>query len=259
MVLTDYEAALKHKYRVEPGGKFVPGVTTVIGIIDKPQLMWAASKIAAETMFDQLKGVQTWEVNRQELVNHCRGEFQRQWRSKADRGTRIHDIAERWTKGETVDVLPEDNGFIDALELFHKHYRPNFLMTERVVVNRWMEYGGRFDAICELDGPEDQGTFLIDYKSGGEYDYEVALQSAAYLACELATYHDDGTMGECEPLPKVDGARIIYLKEDGEIVVKDPFENVSQADAIVAFDASLKLYNIHKQISKQLKGGSNAE
>ena len=47
--LTDLDYAMRHKYRVEPGGAFVPGVTTIIGVVDKPGLKWAASQIAAET------------------------------------------------------------------------------------------------------------------------------------------------------------------------------------------------------------------
>src|ERR1039458_5992921 len=49
MTMTDYQAALKHKYRIEPGGDSVPGVTTILGIKEKPGLMWKASEIGAIT------------------------------------------------------------------------------------------------------------------------------------------------------------------------------------------------------------------
>lgn len=253
--MTDYEAALKHKYRVEADGPYVPGVTTVINILDKPGLKWSASKIAAEAMYDRLTsgGSQGRDLD----VSFARGAFDRQWKAKAVRGNRVHEVAELWVKGETVDVLDEDAGYVDALENFYKACKPNILFSERVVLNRWREYGGRFDFIGELDG---HGLVLGDFKTGGEYPYEVALQAAGYLDCQLAEYDEHGSLWGLEVLPpEIVGARTVYLREDGSFKVSNPFEVVSQEDATLAFQACLELYKINKKINALIKKGNENE
>jgi len=279
MTLSDYDQALKHKYRVEPGGEFVPGVTTVINILDKGGLKWSASGIAAQTAVDnarkkrgivkahrqllsEAKG-RSYSAQKKRLlaetgtdndiyVHFCRGEFDRQWRSKAERGTRVHDVAERWSRGEAVAVLDEDSKYVDALENFHRLYKPKFQLVECIVTHGFRRYGGRFDGIVELDGPNASGLYLIDYKSGGKYPYEVALQAEGYMQCKLATFNADGSLGESKPLPELDGARTIYLGDDGNVSVFDPFEKITRQDAWTAFKNCRQLFEINKKINAAL-------
>lgn len=272
--LTDYEAALRHQYRVEPGGPTVPGVTTVLNIVDKPALPWAASKIAAETALIEHSRKRTivrrhrktlTALGKKEremgfngsddevFIHYCRGEFRRQWDAKMERGTRVHAVAEAWTKapGEPVDVRVEDSGFVDALEAFYRDCRPTFLHAELMVLNDIYAYGGRFDAIVEMDA----GTMLIDYKTGGHYEQSLAMQQVAYMHGSLATYDEAGALGEYKDLPKIDGARGIYLHEDGTYEVVDPFKNISQELAWEGFTSCLKLYNTVKEMDRVMKEG----
>lgn len=294
--LTDFDHALKHKYRIEPGGEFVPGVTTVINILDKGGLKWSASGIAAQTavensrkkrgivnvhrqLLSEAKG-KSESAQRKRLlaetgtdndiyIHWCRGEFDRQWKAKAARGTRVHDVAEQWSKHPTepVDVLLEDSKFVDALELFHKRYKPKFLYTECIVTNNalfdedgnLLPYGGRFDFIAELDGPEAEGVFMGDYKSGGKYPYEVALQAEGYMNAELATFNADGSLGIPKPLPELDGARTIYLEGEGNVSVSDPFEKITRGNARKAFKACRQLFEVNKVINAALDEWSDSE
>jgi hypothetical protein len=264
---SDLDHALNHKYRVEPGGEFVPGVTTVINIMDKPALKWSSSGIAARTAVENsrrkkvivtqhrewLKHRRKYELSEdtddEVFIHYCRGQFDREWKAKADRGTRVHDIAERWTRGEEVEVEKGDEGFVDALENFHKTQRPNFLLAECVVANPQLKYGGRFDAIVELDGDE-FGTYLIDYKTGGHYPLPVAMQSVAYMNAKLVDWEMDGTLGSFSNLPKLDGARIVYLSQDGSFSVVDPFQTVDKDLAWEAFQSALNLYRVTQQIER---------
>ncbi len=268
MAKTDYEMALAHKYRVESGGEIVPGVTSCIGIMDKPALKWSSAKIAAQTAVDHMdtmyeiassyrdtllksKNPDNVELGLngpdEDVYAHwCRGSFDRVWREKANRGTRVHDVAERWVKGETVEVPLSDQGFVDALESFFTTHKPKVLMSERVVVHLILEYGGRFDAIMEIDGK----LYLIDFKTGNEYTLETAMQAAAYMNGALTVYDAEGTQTGIELLPELDGARIVYLREDGTFSLVDPFAHVSQADAMKAFTAALQLYRITNHINK---------
>jgi hypothetical protein len=278
--LTDYDYALRHKYRTEHDGPFVPGVTTAIGVLDKPQLKWAAATIASRAALENTRRKRTivhqhraWlcaakgrttsailkrtlgqEGSDTEVYLHwARGEFDRQWKAKAERGTRVHDIAERWSRGDDVDVLPEDSPYIDALEQFYRSYHPRFVEVETIVVNPTEKYGGRFDAIVELDGPESEGLFIIDYKTGGEYHDAVAMQFAGYMMSEIAVYDDDGTLVGSNPLPKLDGARTIYLHDDGTISVSHPFRMVEFDIAWTAFHACLQTYKAIEMLQHAIK------
>jgi hypothetical protein len=285
-VLTDYENALKHKYRVVPGGEFVPGVTTVIGIIDKPAFKWTSSGIAATFIIENArrkrylvpahrkklasyKGNSSTSVKNRTLANlgtdneifaHLgRGEFDRQWKEKAARGNRVHDIAERWTRGEAVEVGEGESKYVDALEQFHKDFKPVFHLTECVVLNPELGYGGRFDTIATFYERESRetwvklGTYLVDYKTGGEYMDSVAMQTIGYMKCELPVYLPNGQLSTYEPLPPLDGARIVYLKEDGTYSVVDPFATITEELAWEAFTACLRLWKANKEIQQLLK------
>ena len=291
--LSDYANAMKHRYRVTPGGEFVPGVTTIIGIIDKPAFKWTAAGIAATFIIENgrrkrylvpkhraklasYRGNGSTSVKARELAalgtdneifaHLGRGEFDRQWKAKADRGNRVHDVAERWTHGEAVEVAADEVPYVDALEAFHRQYKPVFHLTECVVLHRSLRYGGRFDTIATLyewkcvvgDGYEGSewawiklGTYLIDYKTGGEYEDSVAMQTIGYMDCELPVYVD-GALAGFKELPHLDGARIIYLREDGTFSIKDPFEKIPQDIAREAFRSCLNLFKATKTIASLL-------
>src|ERR1035437_3431824 len=164
MTLSDFDHALRHKCRGEPGGACVPGVTTIIGILEKPALVWAASQIAAKTAVDESRRKRTIVTRHRKrlsslgkkerelgyhgtdnevFIHYCRGEHKRQWDAKAARGTRVHEVAEKWTAREAVEVLAEDSRYVDALEQFYMIYMPKFPLVECIVTNPEYRYGGR--------------------------------------------------------------------------------------------------------------------
>lgn len=287
---TDYQMALAHKYRCVSGGDVVPGVTTIIDVINKPQLVWWAARLAAEAIVNNgrrkksivakhrawlisSRGNTETSVKKRELGNHgtdnevfihwARGAHDREKRAKGDRGTRVHSMAEAWSHGEAVEVSDEDIGFLNALESFHVDYLPRFELVECIVLNEMFMYGGRFDGIVTFreriwDDEKnewvlfDLGTYLIDYKSGGEYEQPVALQAEGYLRARLAIFNDAGVLMATQALPHVDGCRTIYLKEDGTYKVSDPFEKITHDDAWDAFIACRKFYAAQKTITQSL-------
>ena len=245
MPKSNYDDAVNHKYRVYADGPTVPGVTSVIGIIDKPALKWASAKIAAQTAVDNYHEM----TDRDEFIHRCRGEFDRVWREKAKRGNRVHSVAEEWAKGNTVEVPLSDQGFVDALESFYRDHAPSTVMAERVVAHSYPEYGGRFDAIMDIDG----SRFLIDFKTGGHYPLDVAMQTSAYMAASLAVFDAEGSLSGFEPLPALDGARIIYLAEDGSYGLVDPFKDIPQEKAFKAFTHALDLFCSIREMEKMTK------
>lgn len=276
---TDWEMALKHRYRVVSGGDIVPGVTSILGIYEKPALVWKASEIGAATAFANAGRVKTIAKNHRKwlvtgrpdqkkrtlaqegtdydvFLHYCRGEHRRVWDAKADRGTRVHEIAERWAKGEQdVPVLPSDDQYVDALERFYLTFKPKALLAECIVLNGELLYGGRFDEIAELDGPQWSGTFKLDWKTGDKWDYENALQSVAYEDAELACYNEGGILIGTKPQPECDGSLTVCLRGDGTFGVYDPFAIITREQARTAFRASRELFEARKVIEKALNEG----
>ena len=121
-----------------------------------------------------------------------------------------------------------------------------------MVLNKEHEYGGRFDGIVGLKIDGVWGTYLIDYKTGGEYTYEVATQAAGYWGARLGSYDASGTLTGFTDLPDLDGARTIYLREDGTFGVSDPFAKITREDAWQAFIAARELYRINSKINASL-------
>ncbi len=282
--LTDYEAALRHRYRVEPGGEYVPGVTTVLGIIDKPGLKWGASRIAAEftlanagrvrsiakkhrATLSNARGAGESVRTKHDLaangsdadvfLHYARGEFDRQWRARADLGTRIHAHAERRARGESAPQQADEEPYLDALDQFYDAYAPAFSMIECLVLNEQHRYGGRFDAIMTInarpyDG-SDRITVLGDWKTGSPRPVDVALQTVAYMHARPGRYDSTGALTGFMDLPPLDGCRAIYLQPSGVAGVIDPLALVSEDEAWETFIAARRLYEAHRQIAERIE------
>lgn len=286
---TDYQYALQHKYRLTHDGPFVPGVTTIINVLDKPGLKWASSGIGATTAIENARRKKTIVKRhreklasargkgdkvreKHELAEHgtdnevyahwCRAQFDVQWRAKANLGTQIHDIAERLTKGQGAGASDEQMGYVNAWFRFYEDHQPIFHYTESIVGGYTMGadspevyfafmYGGRFDMICELRG-RDQGLFLCDYKTGSEWTDTLALQMSGYMHAQLIEFDERGSIRGLEDLPDLNGARGIYLHADGTYAIRDPFEKIDEDDAWRAFSACNTAYATMKRINDAL-------
>ncbi|MHB2029849.1 MAG: hypothetical protein ACYCPT_13705 [Acidimicrobiales bacterium] len=284
--LTDYEAALKHKYRAVPGGPYLPGVTSIIDVTDKPGMMWKAAELAVEAVMSNSRRKKpivakhrawlltargnteatkrkiqlgTFGTDNEVFAHWARGDFQRQWNAKAELGQRVHTVAEKWSRGEDVDVQPDEVGYVDALEAFHRDYKPKFKLVECIVVNPELEYGGRFDAISELDGPLIQGNAFLDYKTGRDYVDSLAKQFIGYMDALLASYDDAGRLLDPKPLPEVTTSVGVYLHDDGTYHLSQPFEKITQEQARRGFRACLELFKAEREIEAALKASASKE
>lgn len=231
----------------KPKHKF-PGVTTVIGLLDKPGLVWAAARETAQMAVHQQN---RWQhLDRDVAVEVMRKEFRRLWDIKADTGSIVHEIALAWARGEDADleqlmavdekgrerdwsaeeraeVLRRVNGCVDALELFYLVERPQWRYVEQPIVNpgyRWKldqpykldpktAYGGCFDGDGEL---RESGDVQLDFKTGERYPTQVTLQMAGYgHAPLLAHYDDEGHLVEVTPYEAPAKKASVWLHDDG--------------------------------------------
>src|SRR5688572_29161410 len=114
----------KHEYYFNGDGPY-PGVTAVLGIIDKPALVEWAKRETAECavrnwdLLDGMRGVGgdalmvDWLKR---IPDHVRD-------NAANRGTRIHAAADAYVRGEPVDVSAEEMPFLDAYRRFLEERR----------------------------------------------------------------------------------------------------------------------------------------
>lgn len=190
MTASDLELALnKHKYRLD--GVDLVNVTAISGLLDDGKsgaFAGAAVKLTKEGL-----------------------NYRDEWRESGERGTRVHGHVEAFLTGKSIDCLPSDMGYVDAIEKFMADHSPYPIEMEAIVLSR-AGFGGRFDLIVEINGE----VWLIDAKTGREYAVEHTLQLSAYrFADGIAIYNEEGELEGLRPIPTIQRTACLYLKEDG--------------------------------------------
>jgi len=141
-------------------GQKLPGVTTVLGVLAKPALMYWANKL----------GLQGIDVKK--YVD-----------DKASIGTLAHEMILAHLRGAELDTSVYTQKQIDLAETSFLKYLdwekghdmcPRLL--EEPLISEKYQYGGTPDNCCLLDGT----PTYIDYKTSGGIYEEMFLQSAAY-------------------------------------------------------------------------------
>ena len=220
-------------------GEKVPGVTTIIGAgLPKPALMgWAAKTIAeyvadrldqadghvlADQLIDDLaelartKG-KPWpdKLSRTKVAELLKGVHYEDRDQAANRGTAVHNLAEKLAHGEEVEVPEELTGHVDSYLQFLDDWQPTDALLEFVVGNTPHRYSGTGDMIATLI---DGRRWLLDIKTSRSGPFgEVALQLAGYRYAEHALID-----GETVPMPQVERCGVIWVRADGYDLI--PFE-----------------------------------
>lgn len=153
----------QHTVYKNAAGKRVPGVTTVLGILNKPALLkWA------------------WECGRAGL------ELERTRQVAADVGTVAHALCEAHLRGMDLDrsnIAPvvlgkAETSFLRFLDWWDRE-QLTVLHSELQMVSETWQCGGTLDVLAER---KDGRVVLVDLKtSKGIYD-EMLIQASAYAA-----------------------------------------------------------------------------
>jgi hypothetical protein len=235
--LVFYEKA--HRYRLD--GKWVPGVTTILSVIDKPGLKkWAAETVAA------------YVADHREAVEHLsaagRGPMvaalkEMPWQKRddaAERGTTLHDFAENIARGEDVDVPDELVPVVENAVRFMDEWHIEPVLIEACVASREHQYGGKLDLIARYRHPRtgERGVGIFDWKSGKRIYCSVAWQNAAYGHAE---FH--GQNGDEHPLPAIDASFGVHIRPDDFDVHPVPYD----PDIFAEFLAIRRVFDINKR------------
>ena len=244
----------KHFYSWN-GEPAVPGITSVIGALDKPALVgWAKRETAMAAVRNHAAVAQMVAqspVNEETLAYHpgvaylkAMPGYQRD--SAADVGTRLHAWAEAWGKGESPEVDEDIRPWAASLYRgFFEMFKPNVIDTEFMVYHKGegiiLPYGGTMDLLCEIDGE----LWLIDYKTSKGVYPETALQLAAGQYAQFIGRPDDGTE---YPLPMAPRHGVVWVRPEGTSLVEydiTPREFQAFAAARMAWDW---VHNRSKQV-----------
>lgn len=228
----------KHAYRVTDGGETfdVPGVTQVLGIIDKsgPLTQWAAN-----STIEALRGlIEPDKPHTKEQLEtayqSARFNFRKVKQKACDVGTTVHAWIEAYIKSVYEKApepeLPSDEAAMKscwaASEWLRTHdFTP--LATEQRIYSRKYKYAGTMDFPALVDGR----LAVIDWKTSKAIYPEYAIQLAAYA----------------QAYTEMGGALVsdLYLvrigKDDGEFEARR-YDADSQPTHLAAFLAAKELY-----------------
>lgn len=227
----------------------VPGITSCIGVLDKPALVGWAKRETAKA------AVRNWKVVAQMVSEQPPIEDQLSYHpavaylkatpgyqrdAAANAGTTAHAIAEAIAKN-VEPVIPD--GYEDFARSFMRDfvekYKPQFhpLYVEAMVYHSGgdviLPYGGTMDLFCRIG----DDVWLIDHKTNASGVYpETALQLAAGRYAEFIGRSDDPKR---HAIPKVDKCGVLWLRPEGAELIPysvTPREFQAFAAARLAWD-----------------------
>lgn len=214
-VTTTTPSGVKLFYQDEPkrlytvNGKWVPSVTTILGVLDKPALPWWGMKIGVEGVlkllsdgvlrFEDLDDLPDTETAVEALtaskltVNHVKDKA-------GSRGTSVHRALEDWADfGKWPDPFAypaEEQGYVRGVMAFLEDAAPEVIASELMVGSVVHEFAGRYDLLAILGEREvvtrlypkrkpkretiDGGVYLLDLKTSKNVYTTHHLQLAAY-------------------------------------------------------------------------------
>ncbi len=152
-----------HQIYKQKSGRIVPGVTTVLGILNKPALLYWA-----------------WNLGMQKI------DYRKFKDDKAMIGTLAHDLIESHLQNIPTDYSDYSKNQIDAaensmlswLEWEKQHPIKKIHSIEEQLVSEELPFGGTNDIFCALECEDGAFDEIIDLKTGkgiyDEYVYQVA-------------------------------------------------------------------------------------
>ena len=192
-----------HRYELD--GERVPGVTTIInGGLPKPALIEWAARCSADLVLNEWDDLLDMTPSaRHKAVLGARWNVNR---AATARGHEIHAVGAALASGHDVEV---PDHIIGPAESYAKWLDANAvaaMYVETPCASRQWHYAGTFDLIARVAGE----VWLLDIKSGANLYPEMALQLAAYRACDIIVPE-----GEDEtPMPYVERVGIAHVLPD---------------------------------------------
>ena len=214
---TESKKSRAHTIYKLPDGQQVPGVTTILGILNKPALVKWANNLG-------LQGIDSSKYQDE----------------MADIGTLAHQMIVGYFKKVEIDTSDYSNNQIALAENcllsfweWERGHDIEVIMAEVPLISQKYGYGGTIDCFCKLDG---QPT-LLDFKTGKAIYPEFFYQLAAY----------EQLLAEDSQL--IEATRILRIGRDADEGFEE--QSVGKLDKqFEVFKNCLSIYNLQKEIKK---------
>lgn len=203
----------EHRYTLD--GRVVPGVTTLLGVLNKPALpKWAAKMVAtfvAENFMDVGKYARSG-VSKADFIKTLANVPWDVRDERAERGTQLHLYAEDLLRGTRV-LLDDDDPLKPVVEharVWLADWQIKPVLIEAPIGSRAHQWAGTVDLIAEYVNPYTgrAGLGIFDWKSCKRIYSSHALQLNAYAHGEFT-----GLGGDEHPVPPVTTAYGIHISD----------------------------------------------
>jgi len=270
----------------EPEDLTLWSVTTIIGVLEKPALLyWAAEQTALAAIHSEA----TWRGKLTDddpacqhldatcdAVKWLRDARFRRPKGKltaAERGTAVHEACENYAlTGTRPQVEPFVTPYLDSFDDWLQRFQPSYQATEVAVYHPNLGYAGTCDAFLTID----ETRFIVDYKTSEKttdgrgkptrpYPEQVGLQLAAYAHAEQAAvwrprrvekfrrrYYllSPDEQALAQPVPEVDTGLVIHITPK----TCDAYPIDVGRKAFDGFLAALDLFRWSEQDSRTVMG-----
>jgi hypothetical protein len=214
----------KRPYYRWNGGPWMPGVTSIIKMLDKSDVLigWA-KKVTAKAALRNLNDLLILTATPggdQMAYNLLVGAPDLERDTAADLGTRVHTFAEAVSRGETPEeAQPSDVARCESYIRWRERYQPRFIQIEYMVYSLAHNYGGTGDAMFYLDNPATgkEELWSVDYKTGKGAYPETALQLSGLDGADFI-----GVPGSTDmiALPKAQRYGVLWVTDAGAELIE---------------------------------------
>jgi hypothetical protein len=195
-----------HGYQID--GKKAIGVTSVLNTLPKDALINWAARVTAEAAVDRWDELGALPpAARLKELNDARWNVTKE---AALRGTEIHDLGDKLSRGEKVDVPAAPRRPVEAYARFLDKWDITMLATEAPCANTVLGYAGTLDAHASI-GKLGIGRCMLDLKTGRGVYESTALQLVAYDECDI--WQPDGPESE-QPMPDTEALFVAHILPD---------------------------------------------
>lgn len=178
----------KHAYFWKEKGLFVPGATSVLGILDKPALIqWAANKASEHVEANLQPGASKEEIKR--VCAEAKSRHVRLKEEGGEVGHSVHELAHKLFLGQPI-VVPDDKATKNGLIAIQEWLRSNDVRPidiEQICFSKLAYFAGTFDLLCSLNGK----LTLCDLKTSNFVYDEHKMQLGGYRFAWEEEHHGE--------------------------------------------------------------------
>jgi len=244
-----------HWYVDIDSGERVPGVTSITdgGLPKKALINWSANA-TAEYAVDHWTELS--ELSPSVRLKTLQGSRYAVKDAAANKGTRVHELAEKLVRGERVTVPEDLTGYVQSYVRFLDEFDVRPILVEKTVHSARHNYCGTLDLIADLLDPDDpepdpetraRQTWLLDVKTNRSGIFgETALQLAGYRYADAWIDEDAGVE---HAMPEVDRCGAVHVRADGYDLI--PLEVTPVQHRQLLYVQQVGLFDAH---SRELVG-----